>query len=404
MTIAMPLAGITVLDFGQVYNGPYCGFLLAQAGARVIKVESPRGEALRGGLDANANFPFAMLNGGKECITLNLKEEQGRELVKQLASHVDVVLENFSPGTMTGYGLGAEALCAINPMLIYASSTGFGDTGPYRDFTGMDISLQAMSGVMSVTGDDTDPPMKAGVAFCDFLAGAHLYSGIVTALYQRTQSGLGAVLDISMQDCVFPTLASQLGTYFKRGEQGPRTGNRHSGLALAPYNVYPTKDGFVALMCFRDGHWRRLCDVMGQGQLKEDERFGKASARAANMGEVDERVTQWTQNLNKAEVFAKAQAAGVICAPVQTLDDVVTDPHLHARGTLTNLAEDDLTQEGDTHAGSTLRFQTPLRFQNMTPPPAQQVQNLGASTDKVLADLLGLDAAALALLHERKAI
>ena len=335
MSVATPLAGITVLDFGQVYNGPYCGFLLAQAGARVIKVESPRGETLRGrGQAGSYSFPFTLLNNGKESITLNIKSPEGQRILKELVHHVDVIVENFSPGTLAGYGLGSDVLRKINPRLVYAASTGYGSTGPYRDYLGMDITLQAMTGIMSVTGDDDGPPMKAGAAFCDFLGGVHLYSGIVSALYQREQSGEGATLDISMQDCVFPTLNTQLGVFFQAGEQGPRTGNKHAGLAVAPYNVYAAKDGHVAMISFRDGHWRKLCEAMGQPELAEDERYITAGTRAKNMAAVDELVEAWTSTLSKKEIFALAQSYGMICAPVQDLQDVVNDEHLHERGTL----------------------------------------------------------------------
>ena len=204
MSIATPLAGITVLDFGQVYNGPYCGFLLAQAGARVIKVESPKGETLRGrSSEGPYSFPFTLLNNGKESITLNIKSVEGQRLLKELVPHVDVLVENFSPGTLAGYGLGSDVLRQINPRLIYAASTGYGGTGPNSDYLGMDITLQAMTGIMSVTGEEGGPPMKAGAAFCDFLGGVHLYSGIVSALYQREQSGEGAVLDYPCKTAYF---------------------------------------------------------------------------------------------------------------------------------------------------------------------------------------------------------
>ena len=168
-----PLDGVTVLDFGQVYNGPYCGFLLAQAGARVIKIESLIGETLRArGEASTASYPFAMLNTNKESVTLNIKSDEGQALLKRMVEHVDVVFENFAPGTMAKYGIGAEDLRAINPRLIYASSTGYGNApGPYRDYLGMDITLQAMTGVMSITGEDGGPPLKTAAAFAEYFPG-----------------------------------------------------------------------------------------------------------------------------------------------------------------------------------------------------------------------------------------
>ena len=221
-----PLAGVTVLDFGQVYNGPYCGFLLAQAGARVIKVESLIGETLRArGRASAASYAFAMLNTNKESMTLNIKSAEGQGLLKRLVRNVDVVFENFAPGTMDRYGIGAEALRAENPRLIYASSTGYGTAkGPYREYLGMDITLQAMTGVMSITGEDGGPPLKTAAAFADFIAGTHLYGAIVSALYAREHSGEGATVDISMQDCVFPTLATALALTMSPANSRPGRG------------------------------------------------------------------------------------------------------------------------------------------------------------------------------------
>ena len=397
MTTATPLAGLTVLDFGQVYNGPYCGFLLAQAGARVIKVESPTGESLRGRSgSAKPNFPFRMFNSAKECITANIKHPDGRQLIKDLVPQVDVLLENFSPGTLADNGLGSDILCALNPRLIYAAGTGYGGSGPYRDYLGMDITLQAMSGVMSVTGSVDSPPTKAGAAFCDILGGAHLYAGIVSALYQREQTGKGTVIDISMQDCVFPALATQLGTYFQLGHQPARTGNRHSGMALAPYNVYQAKDGHVAMICFRGEHWLRLCDAMGRPELKTDARFARTKDRVRNMDEVDALVEAWTRTLTKAEIFAIAQSAGMICAPVQTLEDVVNDPQLLARGTLA-WAED---KWGD----QSLKFHTPIRFKGMQTPRVPDMPSLGAHSESVLLEFLGMDSNEVARLRDAQAI
>jgi crotonobetainyl-CoA:carnitine CoA-transferase CaiB-like acyl-CoA transferase len=397
MAVAQPLRGVTVLDFGQVYNGPYCGFLLAQAGARVIKVESPVGETLRGrARTTSASYPFALLNGGKECMTLNIKSAAGQKLLKELVAHVDVVLENFSPGTLAEYGLGSDQLCAINPRLVYAASTGYGGIGPYRDYLGMDITIQAMSGVMSVTGEGEGPPLKAGAALCDFLGGVHLYAGIVSALYQREQTGRGAVLDISMQDCVFPTLTTQLGAFFQAGEQRPRTGNRHAALSAAPYNVYEAKDGHVAMICIRDGHWRNLCQAMQRPELAEDERFADMKSRAANMDELDATIEAWTVTLDKDEIFAIAQEHDVICAPVQNLRDVVDDRHMHERGTLHRREHPTL--------GDIVLMSTPLRFQGLEAPEPTEVAPLGAHTDAVLGEILGLESDDISALRDAEAI
>ena len=393
-----PLDGVTVLDFGQVYNGPYCGFLLAQAGARVIKVESLIGETLRArGAASSASYPFAFLNTNKECITLNIKTEAAQTLLKRLACEVDVVFENFAPGTMDKYGIGATGLRAANPRLIYASSTGYGvATGPYRDYLGMDITLQAITGVMSITGEDGGPPLKTAAAFADFIAGTHLYAGIVSALFARAQSGEGATVDISMQDCVFPTLATALGSYYVAGEQRPRAGNRHPGKSLAPYNVYEAADGHVAIICIREGHWRKLCQAMEMPEMAEDERYATNADRAANMDEVDELVSTWTRQHSREEIFSAAQAHGVICAPVQDLEEVVHDPHLAARGSVQMRAHPQL--------GEIAQFQTPLRFRDIDPPSLTDVPALGHDTARVLAELAGVDDEELDRLRQADAV
>ena len=380
---AMPLAGTTVLDLGQIYNGPYCGYLLAMAGARVVKVEPPGGEAMRGRGDRPlASYPFMMLNGNKQSITLNLKTERGRELLRGLAAKADVLLENFSPGTLDKYGVGSEALRKINPRLVYAASTGFGRSGPHRDYLAMDITVQAMTGAVAITGNDGEPPLKAGPALCDILGGVHLYAAIVTALLRRQRDGNGTVVDVAMQDAVFPTLTTALGAYYHQGGDPPRTGNHHQNMAVAPYNVYAAKDGYVAIICIRERHWRSLLAAIGKRELAEDARFQDMQARARNMNATDAIVEAWTSTLPKAEVFRICQDHDVICAPVQSLHDVLHDPHLLQRGALQKLAHEKY--------GEVILPSTPLRFEGEQPPPVRLPQPAGADNETVYGDLLGL--------------
>ena len=391
-----PLEGVTVLDFGQIYNGPYCGHLLAMAGARVIKVESPLGEGLRGATGSES-FPFNMLNGLKETITLNLKSEVGRELLVGLARHADVLLENFRPGTMDKFGVGADALLRENPRLVYAASTGYGSSGPHRDYLAMDITVQAMSGVVSITGNEGEPPLKSGPALCDMLGGIHLYATIVSALYRREQTGEGGVVDVAMQDAVLPTLASALGAYYRfGGNNPPRTGNRHQALGVAPYNLYPTADGHVAIICVRDGHWRKLTEVMGREELVEDPRFATKVSRSEHMEDTDAAVEEWTSSLTKDEVFRRCQASGVPCAPVQSLDDVVNDPHLHARGAL--------HRAHHPKFGDVVLLTTPLRMRDVEPPTPQLPRALGQDNVAVYAEFLGHSEQDVQALKEQGAI
>ena len=393
-----PLTGITVLDFGQVYNGPYCGFLLAQAGARVIKIESITGETLRArGRATAATYPFTNLNANKECITLNIKTTEAQDIIKELVMKADVLLQNFAPGTMEKYGLGSEHLRALNPQLVYAMGTGYGSMeGPYKNYLGMDITLQAMSGAMSSTGEEGGPPLKTPAAFVDFLAGSHLYSGIVTALYSREQTGVGATVDISMQDCVFPTLSTVIGSYYSVGHELPRSGSRHPSKAIAPYNVYQALDGHVAIICIREGHWLKMCNAMGQPGLAVDVRFVDMKSRSANIDEVDRIINAWTGRHTREDIFRITQDNGVICAPVQTIPESLEDKHMLARGSLLKRENPDI--------GEISQFQTPIRFKDISPPEIHDVHGLSQDTNMVLTEMLSLTEADIEVLRSKKVI
>ena len=235
----LPLDGVTVIDLGQVYQGPYCTLLMAKAGANVITVEPLIGEPIRHRVHVSqgAAIPFAMLNANKKAMTLNLKSPRGIEILKDLVRQGDVLLENYAPGVMDKLGVGWSVLSEINPRLIYASGSGYGLTGPDRNNLAMDVTVQAASGMMSVTGFPDGPPVKCGPAVVDFLSGIHLYGGIMTALYERTFTGKGRLVEVAMQETVYPTLASNLAFVYDKGIAPPRTGNRHGGLSSAPYNV-----------------------------------------------------------------------------------------------------------------------------------------------------------------------
>src|SRR5882672_4557429 len=283
-TASLPLSGITVIDFGQIFQGPYATLLLAKAGADVIKIEPLHGEPLRrrAAPGKTSTLPFAMLNQNKRGITLNLKHPRGRELLFDMVRRADVLLENFSPGTMDDLGVGWSVLHPINPRLIYATGTGFGISGPDRDNLAMDMTIQAASGIMSVTGFPDGPPVKAGPTLVDFMGGIHLYAGIVTALYDRDRSGTGRLVEVAMQEAVYPTLAASYDYYYRTGRIPPRTGNRQSGLNSAPYNVFPTVDGHVAIHIVTEAHWQNLLKAMGREDLKDDPRFATNAARVAH--------------------------------------------------------------------------------------------------------------------------
>src|ERR1043165_9564281 len=224
----LPLAGLVVIDFGQIFQGPYATLLLAKGGADVIKIVPPQGEPLRRRAlpGKSATLPFAMLNQNKRAVTLNLKHPRGRELLFEMVRRADVLLENFSPGTMDDLGVGWNVLREINPRLVYATGTGFGISGPDRDNLAMDLTIQAASGIMSVTGAPDGRPMKAGPTLVDFMGGIHPYAGIMTALYDRDRSGEGRLVEVAMQETVYSSLAASYEYYHRAGEPPPRAGNR----------------------------------------------------------------------------------------------------------------------------------------------------------------------------------
>ena len=394
---ALPLQGVTVLDLGQIYNGPYATFLMAMAGARVIKIEPLEGESLRQRtLIGGAALPFAMLNANKIAVTLNLKRKRGREILFEMARKADVLLENFLPGKLEKLGVGYDAVKAVNPRLIYASGSGFGSSGPYSSYPAMDITIQAMSGAMSVTGFPDGPPTKIGPALCDFSCGVHLYGAVVSALYQREKTGVGQKVEVAMLEAIYFSLSSSLGLYFASGNYGgpvrfpQRTGNSHSGRAAAPYSVYETSDGHVTILCTNNKHWAALTRAMDQPGLEHDSRFDTAKKRAANVGEVDAIVGAFARGHSRDALFQLLLSHKVPCAPVRDLADVTNDPHLHQRGML----------EWMTHPtyGRIAAARSPLRFGDHEPNPLTPSGELGADNAQVYGDWLGLPAEELAQL------
>lgn len=380
----MPLAGLVVIDFGQIFQGPYATLLLAKGGADVIKIEPPHGEPLRrrAAPGKSATLPFAMLNQNKRAVSLNLKHPRGRELLFEMVRRADVLLENFSPGTMDGLGVGWSVLREINPRLIYATGTGFGISGPDRDNLAMDLTIQAASGIMSVTGAPDGPPMKAGPTLVDFMGGIHLYAAIMTALYERDRSGEGRLVEVAMQETVYPSLAASFEYYHRTGRPPPRTGNRQAGLSSTPYNVYPTADGHVAIHVVTEGHWKNLIKAMGREELADHPRFATNADRVAHMDETDAVVTEWTRTLPKMEVFARLKAGRVPSAPVRTAPEIMADPHMHERGMLEDIDHPEL--------GPITVPTTPLRLHGLAKAPTLPSPTVGQHNAEIYGVWLGL--------------
>ncbi len=382
-----------VLDLGQIYNGPYCGLLLSFMGARVLKIEAPEGDVVRRRKRNVEPYPLVMLNSNKESVVLDLKHPDGKDLFLRLARQADAVVENFAAGVMDRLGLGWETLRKENPRLVFASGNGFGSTGPYRDLPAMDLTIQAMSGIMNATGYPDRPPVKAGPAVCDFLAGVHLFAGVLGALLHRERTGQGQLVEVAMLDAAVVALASALGVFMDGDPSIPeRTANRHPALAIAPYNVYPTRDGHVAIFTASERHWHSVARVLRREDLLDDPGFQSTPSRAARMEEIDALVSAWTETRTKDEVLAELTRAHVPCAPVRTTREVVNDPHLMERGVWVDV---DHPRRGKTRVPI-----SPIRLGGSAPATVDRpAPLLGQDTDRVLGELLGLSADELAALH-----
>ncbi len=393
-TTRQPLEGVVVLDLTQIYNGPYATFLMALAGAKVIKVEPKTGENLRSRGDlGGVAYPFAMLNSNKDPVTLNLKTERGKELLREMVRKADILVENFSPGVMERLGLGATELQKINPRLVYGSSSGYGSDGPYRNYPAMDLVMQAMCGVINSTGFGDQPPVKSGAALCDFFAGIHLFSAIMMAMYDRERTGKGRVVEVSMQDATYCSLGSNYGMLHARGDDAPeRTGNRHGGLGVAPYNAYETTDGYVVVNAPADHHFQAILDVIGRQDLKDDPRLKTRTDRVVNFELVDQLLGDWAKTQTKDEASGAMLARNVPCAPVRKLHEVMNDPNMLARGSLQPMDHPELGRVNVPH--------TPLNFVGMPRIPLKPSLPLGARNAEIYGDWLGCEMDELAALEK----
>ncbi len=374
-----PLDDLSVVSLGQIYNGPYCALLLGYLGADVVKVEPPGGEQMRARDPAGMTPEVMMLNSSKDCIVLDLKTERGKALLCDLVVEADVLIENYSTGTMEDLDLGYDRLGDSNPELIYASASGYGEDGPYTDYPAMDLTVQAMTGVMDVTGYPDAPPVKAGAQIADFMAGVHLCVAILAALHQRDRTGDGQFVEVAMMEALYPTMTSPMAAHYTNPDAPPRTGNRHSGLRISPYNVYEAADGYVAIICVAEHHWERLATAMDRADLLEDGRFETNADRRDRMDEVDALVEAWTGVRSREEVVTTLREAGVPCAPVQERDEVLFDDHLDHRG---------MIREVEHPRHGTVRVPgLPMTLHAADGPVVEAAEAAGESTRDVLADL-----------------
>ncbi len=390
-----PLAGLTVFDLTRVLAGPTCVQMLADLGASVIKIEKPgSGDDTRGFVPpampgSGQSAYFAGANRNKRSVTIDIAKPAGQKIALGLIAQCDILVENFKVGTLARYGLGYAQLAALHPGLIYCSITGFGQTGPYAERPGYDSLIQAMGGVMSLTGEPDGQPMKVGVPIADLFAGLYGAIGVLAALRHRDATGLGQQVDIGMLDTNVAWLANQGMNYLASGTNPPRLGNQHPN--IVPYQVFATADGHIVLSIGNDPTFARFCRQFDLTHLLDDPRFATNAARVANRALVTETLAAVLAQHPSAWWLTELEAIKIGCGPINTLEQVFADPHVIARGNLIEIAGSD--GKPVTLIANPVRLSaTPVDYR--LPPPM-----LGEHTDEVLTDMLGLDAIDLAALR-----
>jgi len=386
-----PLNGIHVLDLSRVLAGPYCTMVLGDLGAEVIKVESPEGDETRswgppfvGSADGESAY-YLSVNRNKRSIVVDFKANEGREIIRELAKQSDVLVENFRPGTLARFGLDFESVSAINPNLIYCSITGFGQTGPLHDRPGYDFMIQAMGGLMSITGEPNGEPMKVGVAVADLFAGQNAVIAVLAALQARAQTGRGQYLDISLFDSQLGMLANVASNYLISGNLPKRYGNAHAN--IVPYQSFQGSDAWFVVAVGNDKQFSRLCEVIDStGMLRNnsglvnDVRFATNASRVEYRAELMALLKPAFLKRTASEWLSALEIAGIPCGPINTLDKVFAMPQVEAREMSIHMEHSEI---GDLRlVGSPLKFSdTPVNYK--LPPP-----RLGEHTEEVLKELL----------------
>jgi crotonobetainyl-CoA:carnitine CoA-transferase CaiB-like acyl-CoA transferase len=388
-----PLHGITILDFTRVMSGPYCTMLLADMGARVIKIERPgRGDDTRAWgppFVAGESAYFLSINRNKESLSLDLKAAAARNIVMTLLDKADVLVENFTPGTMNGLGLGYETISSTFPPLIYCSISGYGQSGPRRDEAGYDAVMQAEAGLMSLTGPENGDPFRLGIPIADIVTGMSAAHGIAMALLARGRSGLGQHVDVGMFDSTAALLTYQAGIQFATGQTPVRLGNRHP--SIAPYDTFAASDGDFVLAVGNDEQWGRLCRVIGTESLTGDARFATNAVRVDHQGELRPILSSRFKLQSRGHWLVELNAAGIPCGAVRDIAAVLADPQLQAR---------DMIQPVEhATAGRVHVLGVPTKLSDTpgsvrTPPPT-----LGQHTDAILQQDCGLSTAEIAALR-----
>ncbi len=399
-----PLDGLKVFDLTRILAGPHCTQILGDLGAEVIKIERPKvGDDTRNfappylpddtGADSSESAYFAGTNRNKRSITLNLSDPEGQALARRLIAECDVLAENFKTGTLAKYGLGYEQLHAEFPRLVYCSITGFGHTGPYADRPGYDALIQAMGGVMSLTGEPEGAPMKVGVSIADMMAGMYAGMSILAAVRHQQITGEGQHIDIAMLDTHVAWLANQGMNYLATGEIPPRLGNMHPN--IVPYQVMPSSDGYFVLSVANDPAFERFCEMADCQELLDDECFNTAVERVRNREHVTETLNEITRKHPSSWWLAELEKVKIGCGPINDLEQVFDDPQVKAREMTVEMAHPATGGKPAKLIASPIKMsETPVRYRHAPP-------MLGQHTEELLGEMLGLSSDDVAALREK---
>ncbi len=380
-----PLDGIKVLDFTNVLAGPYCTMMLANMGAEVFKLERPGA-----GDDSRAYGPhvngesvyFLSVNRGKKSIICDAKTEEGREVFKQIAEKVDVLVENLKPGAMERMGLGYETLREINPRLVYVAISGFGHTGPYSPRPSYDMIVQAMGGIISITGEPGGPPVRVGTSIGDILAGIYAAYGTLAALFARTATGLGQKVDIAMLDCQVSILENAVARYSSTGQVPGPLGLRHP--IISPFEAFKSKDSYVIVACGNNNLFAQLCEVLGTPEWVSDPRFDSNPHRNVNISELAPLIQSKMMEKTTSEWMEIFTNAGLPCGPINTIDKLFDDPQLQARNMLVEVEQGRIGKV--KVAGNPIKLSSVPPEDELPKIPAPQI---GEHTKDILINLLG---------------
>ncbi len=394
---APALSGLRVLDLSRVLSGPYCTALLADLGAEVIKIETPgRGDDARhfGPFKDGASVYFALINRNKKSVTLNLKDARARDIVHRLAEKSDVVVENFRPGVAQRLGLDYETLAARNARLVYLSISGFGQQGPHAGWAAYDLIIQAMSGIMSVTGQPEGPPTALGESLGDLWTGLMGSWAVLAALQARARTGRGERIDLGMFDALMSMQMTGIANLLASGKAPPRVGNRHP--VTTPVNTYRCRNGLVALVVTSDAQFKSLCGVMGRAELAADARFLKNTDRFANEAALRMAIEGWSGSLEADEVVARCHAAEIPAGPVWDLAQATGSAQAVARGLLRPVPHPVF--------GELKLIPQPAKFSHSPAAPLVREPLLGEHTGEVLEELVGLSRAEVEALRSSGAL